>query len=143
MKRSFFASLLVLALAVGIPGMALAGPTIGDTDGDGVDDLFDNCTNVSNTTQVDADGDGCGNVCDGDFDDTTVAGISDFVIFQGCFGVTVPGGPGNPADPTCAESDMDGSGTVGIGDFVAFVGEFGTGAGPSLSPIADAARCFP
>ena len=38
-----------------------------DADGDGVSDALDNCTNVANAGQKDADGDGHGNTCDGDF----------------------------------------------------------------------------
>ena len=136
--RLAFLTLLALGLA---PTTTWAGPTIGDTDGDGIDDLFDNCTDVSNTSQYDADGDGCGNMCDADYDDTNVAGISDFVTYQGCFGQSVPAADPPDADPTCAESDMDGSGVVGIADFVLFVGEFGTPPGRSLSPIRDPSRC--
>jgi hypothetical protein len=35
-----------------------------DSDGDGIDDVSDNCPSVSNVTQLDGDGDGVGNVCD-------------------------------------------------------------------------------
>ena len=37
-----------------------------DTDGDGVIDADDNCTLVSNPTQLDTDGDNIGNFCDPD-----------------------------------------------------------------------------
>ncbi len=36
----------------------------GDTDGDGILDVLDNCPTVSNGTQTDMDGDGVGNACD-------------------------------------------------------------------------------
>lgn len=36
----------------------------GDLDGDGVGNLADNCTEVSNPNQLDCDGDGAGNACD-------------------------------------------------------------------------------
>lgn len=36
-----------------------------DTDGDGVADSVDNCTQVPNANQADCDGDGVGTVCDG------------------------------------------------------------------------------
>ena len=38
----------------------------GDTDGDGIPDNIDNCPTVFNPGQFDTDGDGIGNVCDGD-----------------------------------------------------------------------------
>jgi hypothetical protein len=36
----------------------------GDTDGDGVNDICDNCPGVANANQLDGDGDGQGDVCD-------------------------------------------------------------------------------
>jgi hypothetical protein len=139
MKKSFFASLLALAVVVWIPGASVAGPFSGvDTDGDGVDNVLDNCTNVSNANQVDADGDGCGNHCDGDMDGSGITLINDFNTFKTCFPRTV-GAAGGPADdPTCTESDMDGSGGMTVGDFNLFKTEFSTGGatpGPSGSPI--------
>lgn len=35
-----------------------------DNDGDGINNLVDNCPNISNPEQLDIDGDGIGNVCD-------------------------------------------------------------------------------
>jgi hypothetical protein len=44
-----------------------------DADSDGVDDHLDNCMTRANATQIDADDDGFGNACDGDFNnDNTV-----------------------------------------------------------------------
>ncbi|MEO8224209.1 MAG: thrombospondin type 3 repeat-containing protein, partial [Gammaproteobacteria bacterium] len=43
----------------------------GDTDGDGVADVLDNCTLVANPTQCDSDGDGYGNACDGDLNNNS------------------------------------------------------------------------
>ncbi len=147
MKKSIFASLLALAVVVWIPGASVAGPFSGvDTDGDGVDNVLDNCTGTGNANQVDADGDGCGNRCDGDFDNTGLTSIGDFTTFKVCFTRTV-GAPGGPlSDPTCVESDMDGSGAMSIGDFTDFKIEFtGGGAlpGPSGSPIKAGAPACP
>jgi hypothetical protein len=44
--------------------LTVTGPTIVDTDGDGVPDDEDNCPSVSNADQADADSDGLGNACD-------------------------------------------------------------------------------
>ena len=49
----------------------------GDDDGDEVDNLADNCANVSNSDQADLDGDGTGDACDDDRDGDGVANASD------------------------------------------------------------------
>jgi hypothetical protein len=130
---------------VWLPGASVAGPFSGnDSDGDGVDAVLDNCLGVANSSQTDADGDGCGNECDGDFNNSGVANIADFGTFKSCFGRTV--GPGGPADDsTCAESDMNNSGVVNIADFGLFKNEFATGGvpGPSGSPIRAGAPSCP
>lgn len=41
---------------------------VSDTDGDGIDDLVDNCPSISNQDQADLDQDGTGDVCDNDID---------------------------------------------------------------------------
>lgn len=138
MKNIFFASLATLAVVVWLPGASVAGPFSGvDSDGDGVDNVLDNCTNVANAAQGDTDGDGCGNACDGDYNNSGAATIVDFNTFKSCFGRVV--GPGGPTDdPTCGESDMNDTGAVTIVDFNAFKSEFGTAGGvpgPSGSPI--------
>jgi hypothetical protein len=145
MSKLLRVSTSLLALGLWLPGSAIAGPFSGvDSDGDGVDAVLDNCTNVANASQTDADGDGCGNECDGDLNNSGVANIADFGTFKTCFGRTV--GPGGPADdPTCAESDMNNSGVVNIADFGLFKNEFATGGipGPSGSPIKAGAPSCP
>ena len=44
--------------------LTVTGPTVVDTDGDGVADENDNCPTTSNANQADADGDGIGDACD-------------------------------------------------------------------------------
>jgi len=121
-------------LAVGLPLAAMAGPTPGgaDTDGDGVENAFDNCSTKVNTSQKDVDHDGCGDTCDGDFDQNGAAGGSDFATFKAGFGKTT-GQPGYNAG-----ADMDCNGAIGGSDFSLFKAEFGTTAGPS--GISNAAR---
>jgi hypothetical protein len=43
-----------------------------DSDGDGIPDANDNCPTVSNSRQLDADGDGIGNICDNDSINVTI-----------------------------------------------------------------------
>ena len=49
------------------------GECVGDTDGDGVQDVYDNCPLVPNpgNPQLDTDGNGVGDACQGDFDGDT------------------------------------------------------------------------
>ena len=64
MKFSLLGLLLAFALTLGVGSASFAGPALGDGDGDTVDDLWDNCLGVANTSQLDSDEDGCGNACD-------------------------------------------------------------------------------
>ncbi len=118
---SAFLLILVLPLA------AAAGPTPGgvDTDGDGIENAFDNCSSRSNASQKDVDHDGCGDLCDADFDQNGVCGLTDFGIFKSAFGSST----GQPLYN--ASADMDCNGVVGLTDFGLLKIEFGTTAGPS------------
>jgi len=65
-----------------------AASAASDSDGDLLADLDDSCPFVSNgpnqlSNQVDSDGDGCGNACDGDFDNNGIVQVSDIAIFLG------------------------------------------------------------
>jgi len=51
-----------------------------ESDGDGVVDSLDNCVVVANANQRDTDGDGIGNLCDGDFDQDCEVNASDLGI---------------------------------------------------------------
>jgi hypothetical protein len=57
-----------------------------DTDGDGVIDIEDNCSDDPNTAQDDTDGDDCGNACDADYDNDGTVGFSDYFQFATAFG---------------------------------------------------------
>ncbi len=131
-------------LAAGLPAAAAAQcgspvPAAGDADGDTVLDPLDNCINVRNAGQSDVDADGCGDCCDGDYDQTGNTTIADFNTLKACFGM-LTGSPGPPDDPTCTEGDHDSTGFIGIGDFVMFKFEFGGPPGPSAFPLPPA--CF-
>lgn len=113
-----------------------------DSDSDTVLFPLDNCSALANTNQVNADGDACGNRCDGDFDDSSWTSIGDFTTFKACYTRQEPvGAPGGPAnDPNCLESDMDGTGAMSIGDFVDFKIEYTSGGGfPGPSGLPSAA----
>ncbi|MEM9385048.1 MAG: hypothetical protein AAGA68_08290 [Pseudomonadota bacterium] len=91
-----------------------------DADADGIGNAYDNCTFVSNTDQRDSNGDGFGNLCDGDFNgDLLTTGI-DFFLFR------------NEIQSTDSpDQDLDGDGIVTGADFVIFRGLLGQPPGPS------------
>lgn len=136
----------VLALGIGIllaAGTAQAGPAPGgaDTDGDTVENAFDNCTLVVNPSQVDTDHNGCGDACSppmtcdaaGNMD--LVCGGPDQAIIGMNFGLAVP--PGTLGDCT-------GDGVVGGADLAAFGMEFGDSVGPSgiTTAACDPSTCL-
>lgn len=53
-----------------------------DADGDQVTDIDDNCTEVANGDQLDTDGDGYGQLCDGDFNNDGSTNTLDLHIFK-------------------------------------------------------------
>ncbi|MEM7083813.1 MAG: thrombospondin type 3 repeat-containing protein [Pseudomonadota bacterium] len=92
---------------------------ITDTDGDGVGDDTDNCTNVANPDQRDTNGDGFGNVCDADLNNDGVINFIDVSQFSAVF-------LGNDAD-----ADFNGDGAVNFVDFVLVSQSFLGAPGPS------------
>ncbi len=109
----------VLELAMPLP---TSGP---DSDDDGRPDPEDNCRDLANPDQSDADQDGYGGRCDGDFDNDGVVGASDLTILYRSFG--------NPAghpdfDP---RADMDGDGAVTSSDWALCLASYGRPPGPS------------
>jgi len=91
-----------------------------DSDGDGTRDLLDNCIHVSNAEQEDTDGDGYGNICDGDLDNSGgVVNFGDLTLFQNAFGTVN------------ADADFDSSGgVVNFADLTLFQALFGNPVGP-------------
>ncbi len=113
-------------------GAILAGQlnitgTVPDTDGDGVRDGADNCTLVSNPTQIDSNGDGYGNICDADINNSGLTTSSDFNLLRAC--INQAGYPTGSA--TCQASDMNGSGLVTSTDFNLLRARINTAPGPS------------
>ncbi|MEM7082392.1 MAG: M14 family zinc carboxypeptidase [Pseudomonadota bacterium] len=78
-----------------------------DTDGDGVLDDQDNCTQISNASQLDVDGDGYGNACDTDFNNDNITNFLDLSLFSNDFGVS-----------GVLETDANGDGVVNFIDLV-------------------------
>jgi hypothetical protein len=119
-KRNVFLATTLLLLW-GTPAFAGSNP---DLDLDGIGDVIDNCSEAPNSDQDDTDADYCGNLCDADYDQDGVVGISDFNIFRRCF-----------VEPSelCKHTEPVRIGAVGIGDFNAFRSFFLSTPGPSGS----------
>ncbi len=90
-----------------------------DTDGDGVLDALDNCTLVANPSQYDADGDGYGNICDADLNQSGRVTSTDYLILRNAL---------NTTNPVC---DLDSSGSVTVADYTILRKRLNTPPGPS------------
>lgn len=77
---------------------------VADTDGDGVPDASDNCPNVANADQADADNDGYGDVCD----------ANAFAPVVATEAADASGNEGDTLTTSGAFSDADGNGTLTI-----------------------------
>ena len=92
---------------------------VGDSDGDGTNDLEDNCILHPNPDQRDTDNDGYGNACDADFDNSGFVNFADLAIFRSAFGTTNE------------DADFDANGFVNFADLATFRSLFGKAPGPS------------
>ncbi len=101
-----------------------------DTDADGVPDAVDNCSLFANgpalpvgglNSQLDADADGYGNVCDADFNNDELVNFADLAVFKSGFG---------GSDPVI---DLNGDGLVNFADLALFKSTFGGPPGPAGS----------
>jgi len=101
-----------VSLATDVPGFPSvpSAPQSPDTDGDGIRDDADDCIDVANPAQLDADGDQIGNACDADLNGDGIVDDTDANLFIPCFGALVS------ARPECAASDFDGDGRVHLAD---------------------------
>lgn len=137
----------LLAMAFGfflVAGTAYAGPVPGgaDTDGDTVENAFDNCVDIANASQTDTDHNGCGDSCTAnitcDANGDTSVGAQDFTILRMQFGNTPP------ANIT---ADCNGDTSVGSQDFSILRMQFGNTVGPSGITTAQcdpgSCRCTP
>ncbi len=111
-----------------------------DSDGDGLLDRGDNCVNVPNPSQADAnafeDDDTSlpgvqhyGDACDADLDEDGLVAPNDFFgVFRPCIGLSVA------SAPQCAEADFNGDGLVAPNDFFAvFRPSIGGPPGPGVT----------
>jgi len=134
-------SVAIGALAAALltfPCPGFAGP-LDDFDGDLVPVFFDNCRSVANgpnqlrgSNQSDSDGDGYGNRCDTDFDQSGTTTSADFGRLLADFGESFCVALFPP--PIECVVDLDGSGTITVSDFAIFLGRFSAppgGPGPS------------
>ena len=90
-----------------------------DTDSDMVRDSVDNCIVVSNTSQLDTNGDGYGNMCDGDLDQSGAVNGGDLAMLKSVF-FTID-----------ADADFNGDGIVNSQDLGLFKQMFFQPPGPS------------
>jgi hypothetical protein len=158
-------SVLGFLVSLAVAGTANAGPAPGgtDTDGDGIEDAFDNCLLVSNPDQADTDtesfpsppfvpdihgfpADGCGDACQPHVTcDTQPAGAPDFKVGGAEFSALL-NQFGNVCPPLPAASctaDCTGDNKVGGPDFAGVLQQFGNEVGPTGITTAqcDPATC--
>jgi uncharacterized protein (TIGR03790 family) len=112
---------------VGDPLMQVARPLapVADSDGDGVPDRRDDCREQPNPDQRDADGDGFGDPCDGDFDQNGLVGIPDLERFERALrGIAYQPG-----------ADLDGDGRVDDRDRSLLHLQIGHAPGPGVGKL--------
>ncbi len=90
-----------------------------DSDGDGIEDVWDNCSAAANPNQRDSNGDGYGNACDADLDDNGVVNFFDLALFKQVFF-------SNDED-----ADLNGDGNVNAVDLLLLREQFLGAPGPS------------
>lgn len=95
-----------------------------DADGDGIPDARDNCTLVANSDQCDSDGDGFGNRCDADLNNSGTVTTRDYGLFREQMGAPSVAPAFNPADLNC-------DGAVNTQDYGIFRAQIGLPPGPS------------
>jgi hypothetical protein len=95
-----------------------------DSDGDGLNDPFDNCEEVPNPDQRDTDGDNIGSLCDPDLNGDCFVNFIDLGEMKKLF---------FSSDP---DADMDGDGSVNFKDLGLMKAQFFDVPGPSGLPNA-------
>lgn len=96
-----------------------------DSDEDEVRDFMDNCTLDPNTGQLDSNGDGFGNICDPDLDNSGAVNFADYAALTAAFA-------SNPASPNWnPDADLTGDNLVNFSDLALFQFFFLGPPGPS------------
>ena len=98
---------------------------VADSDADTILDGFDNCTIAANTNQLDGNGDGYGNICDADLNNSGTVTTADFAILRSVLNLS------SAASPTARDADLNGSGTVTTADFAILRSKLNAPPGPS------------
>jgi hypothetical protein len=98
-------------------------------------DLSDNCKLVTNPTQLDADHDGYGNICDADLNNSGLVTTADFALLRSVLNQAA----GSSA--IAAAADLNGSGTVTTADFAILRARLNTAPGPSGLTCAGTVPC--
>ena len=122
---------LAFAVALAIVG---AASWAADQDQDGVSDAADNCTLSANASQLDANADGIGNLCDADLNNSGLVTSADYGIQRLQLGQSAA------SSPTAAAADLNGSGLVTTADFGILRGRLNTAPGPYAAPAGLDAR---
>jgi len=96
-----------------------------DSDADGIPQRLDNCTAAANADQRDTDGDGYGNLCDGDLNNDGSTNTLDLQLYKGMHNTRL----GDPAyDP---DADFDGDSFIDASDLNIYKGLHRRPPGPS------------
>ena len=113
-----------------VPPVIMASTTWGtpptvDADDDGVPDNQDNCINKPNADQRDTDGDGYGNICDADLDQSGFVNAIDLAIFKASW---------HSMDP---DANLNSKGNVNAVDLAIFKSLYRKPPGPSCIDLPD------
>ncbi len=100
-------------------------PSSVDGDGDGIPDRADNCIQVRNATQSDADRDGVGDPCDGDLDGNGVVNAADLALLKADLFRSGAG----------LASDLNGDGVVNVADLTILKSRLFRTPGPSSTTV--------
>jgi len=112
------------AILVGAHDFVLYTPET-DLDADGIANALDNCTLVANPAQLDADGDGYGNFCDADLNNSGWVTSDDYSILRSVMNQSASSGP------TAGAADLNGSGRVNTTDYSILRARINAAPGPS------------
>jgi hypothetical protein len=122
----------VTAGSFALDNLTIGAPT--DSDGDGVPDSVDNCIEVPNgplipdaggASQRDTDGDGYGNLCDGDLNNSGFVTTIDYVMLRNLINQSAA------SSPEAAAADLNGSGLVTVTDYLLMRDMLNAPPGPS------------